>query len=261
MIKLSVRAIAQYLVSDPATRLQLLRDRKFIAPESIARARFYSEARTSITAYHRGALSRDMIEARVVSMRREARYANPSQSCELMHNADVLERYLYYQGHRELELAPPPTADLVRSDVVIAVRPSLFAIEHGERRLIFLELREAPRRAAMRIDPTGGAAPRPAGRAVGVPTPRDSLSLIAELAFEAFRPVLWNLAPRSVQVVDVRRGIVNELQAAGSAIGRDLAEACKTISQLWPQLGPRPGTQPEPRPTERQMAIAWDVES
>jgi hypothetical protein len=235
MIKLSVRAIAQYLVSDPATRLQLLRDRKFLAPESIARARFYSEARTSITAYHRGALSRDMIEARVGTMRREARHANPSQSCELLHNADVLERYLYYQGHRELELAPPPTADLVRSDVSIAVRPSLFAIERGERRLIFLELREQPRRMVMRI--------------------------IAELAFEAFRPVLWNLAPWAVQVVDVRRGVVNELQAAGTGISHDLTEACKTISQLWPALAPRPGTQPEARRTERQMAIAWDVES
>jgi len=235
MIKLSVRAIAQYLVSDPAGRLQLLRDRKFLAPESVARARFYSEARTSITAYHRGALSRDMIEARIGTMRREARHATSSQSCELLNNADVLERYLYYQGHRELELAPPPTADLVRSDVEIAVRPSLFAIEHGERRLIFLELRERPRRTMMRI--------------------------LAELAFEAFRPVLWNLGPRAVQVVDVRRGIVTELQQAGSAVGRELAEACKTISQLWPQLTPRPGTQPDTRPTERQMAIAWDVES
>lgn len=235
MIKLSVRAIAQYLVSDPATRLQLLRDRKFLAPESIARARFYSEARTSITAFHRGALSRDMVEARIGTMRREARYANPTRSCELTNNADVLERYLYYQGHRELELAPPPTADLVRSDVLIAVRPSLFAMEGGERRLIFLELREQPRRAAMRI--------------------------IAQLAFEAFRPVLWNLAPPAVQVVDVRRGVVAELQQSGTGICRDLAEACRTISQLWPALAPRAGMPPDTRPTERQMAIPWDFEA
>jgi hypothetical protein len=234
MIKLSVRAIAQYLVSDPAARLQLLRDRKFLAPESVARARFYAEARTSITAYHRSALSRDMIEARIGTMRREARHASSQRSIELFNNADVLERYLYYQGHRELELAPPPTADLVRSDIVIAVRPSLFAMDGGERRLIFLELREQPRRAMMRV--------------------------IAELAFEAFRPVLRDLAPRAVQVVDVRRGVVTELQQAGIGIAHELTEACKTISHLWPHLGPRSGAHLEARRTERQMAIAWDVE-
>jgi hypothetical protein len=123
----------------------------------------------------------------------------------------------------------------VRSDVLIAVRPSLFAMEGGERRLIFLELREQPRRAAMRI--------------------------IAQLAFEAFRPVLWNLAPRAVQVVDVRRGSVIELQQSGDGICRDLAEACKTISQLWPALAPRGGTPHDARPTERQMAIPWDFEA
>lgn len=235
MIKLSIRAIAQYLTSDPAARLQLLRDRKYLQPESIARARFYAEARTSITAYHRGALSRDMIEARVTTMRQEARYATPFHSCELVHNADVLERYLYYQSHRRLELAPPPTADLVRSDVEIAVRPSLFAMEDGERRLIFLELREHTSRAMMRV--------------------------MAEIAYEAFRPVLWNLEPRAVQVIDVRRGLITELQYAGTAITRELADACKTITQLWPQLTPRKGAPQDARPTERQMAIAWDVET
>lgn len=235
MIKLSVRAMAQYLVLDEAARLQLLRERKYRAPESTARARFYSEARTSISAYHRGAISRDTIEARIITMRREARYCNPSLSTELLSNADVLERYLYYQGHRTLELAPPPTADLVRSDVEIAVRPSLFGIEEDDRRLIFLELRERPIAPAMRI--------------------------IAELAFEAFRPVLRDLSPRAVQVVDVRRGIITELQQPGSSIGRELAEACKTISALWPQLTPPKGFPQASRNAERQLSIAWDVET
>lgn len=242
MIKLSVREMAKYLVSDEAARLQLLRERKHLAPEAIARARFYSESRTSIAAYHRGALSRDAIEARIVAMRRDAKHSNPLPRATLLNNADVLERYLYYQGHRTLHLAPPPAADLVRSDVEIRVRPSLFAIEDEDedenqdrRRLIFLELRDKPSRPAMRV--------------------------IAELAFEAFRPVLRNLPPQAVQVIDVRSGIVTELQQAGSAIGRDLAEACKAISALWPQLGPPKGPQQASRATERQMSIAWDVET
>src|SRR5258706_13929411 len=125
MIKLSVRAMAQYLTSNEEARMQLLRERKYLVPESIARARFYAEARTSITAYHRGALSRDSIEAKISAMRQEARYSNPFVSSALHNNADVLERYLYYQGNRRLELAPPLAADLVRSDVEIAVRPPL----------------------------------------------------------------------------------------------------------------------------------------
>ena len=141
MIKLSIRAMAQYLVSDEAARLQLLRERKYLAPESIARARFYGEARASITAYHRGAISRDTLEAKIIAMRQDAKYANPFLSSALHCNADALERYLYYQGHRRLELAPPLAADLVRSEVEITARPSLFAIEDDERRLIFLELR------------------------------------------------------------------------------------------------------------------------
>jgi hypothetical protein len=235
MIKLSVRAMAQYLASDEAARLQLLRERKYLAPESVARARFYSEARTSITAYHRGALSRDMLEARVTTMRQEARYSSPFQKAELLNNADVLERYLYYQGRRTLELAPPLTADLVRSDVQVTVRPSLFAIEDEDRRLIFLELREKSSWATMRF--------------------------IAELAYEAFRAVLRNLPASAVQVIDVRRGMITELQQAGSTIGRDLTEACKTISALWPQLTPARGIQPGSRPVERQMSISWDFDA
>jgi hypothetical protein len=234
MIKLSAREMAQYLVSDDAARLQLLRERKYLAPEAVARARFYSESRTTIAAYHRGALSRDAIEARISAMRQEARYSNPFVRSELLNNADVLERYLYYQGHRSLSLAPAPAADLVRGDVEIRVRPSLFAIEDDDqRRLIFLELREKPNPLAMRV--------------------------IAQLAYEAFRPVLRDLPPHAVQVVDVRRGIIAELQQAGSAIGRDLAEACKTISMQWPQLTSPRGDPHVSRGMDRQMSIAWDA--
>jgi len=236
MIKLSVRDMAQYLASDGPARLQLLRERKHVAADAIARARYYSTSRTSIAAYHRGALSRDAVEARIATMRVEARYTGPLQRSELLNNADVLERYLYYQGHRTLHLAPSPAADLVRYDVEIRVRPSLFAIEDDDqRRLIFLELREKPSRVAMR--------------------------LIAELAYEAFRPVLRDLPPRAIQVVDVRRGIITELQQAGSAIGREVTEACKVISAMWPALPPPRGSPDPPRArTERQLAIAWDFD-
>ncbi|HEX3761292.1 MAG TPA: hypothetical protein VHW23_21500 [Kofleriaceae bacterium] len=226
--------MAQYLVSDEAARLQLLRERKYHALDGGARARFYSESRTSIAAYHRGALSRDAIEAKIVTMRYEAKFCNPLPRAELISNADVLERYLYYQGHRDLRLAPPPATDLVRGDVEIRVRPSLFAIEDDSwRRLIFLELREKPHPAAMRV--------------------------IAELAFEAFRPVLRHLPAQAVQVIDVRRGMITELQQAGSSIGRELTAACKAISAIWPQLPPLKGSPAVARATERQMAIAWDA--
>lgn len=234
MIKLSVREMAHYLVSDEAARLQLLRKRKYLNLETMARAQFYSKSRHAITAYHRGGLSRDALEAKIITMRQEARHANPFRATELLSNADVLERYIYYQGHRSLKLAPPPAADLVKSGVEVRVRPSLFAIEDDhQRRLIFLEVREACNLSAMRV--------------------------IAELAYEAFRRVLRDLPPQAVQVIDVRRGIVIELQQAG-AIARDLAEACKTISVLWPQLAPPRGVHPGPRPVERQMSLAWDFE-
>jgi hypothetical protein len=233
MIKLSVRDMAHYLVSDEAAQLQLLRERKYNAPDAVARARFYSESRTSIAGYHRGALSRDAVESKILTMRYEAKYSNPLPRAELLSNADVLERYLYYQGHRDLRLAPPPAADLVRGDVEIRVRPSLFAIEDDSwRRLIFLELREKANPAAMRV--------------------------IAELAFEAFRPVLRHLPPQSVQVIDVRRGTITELQQAGSSIGRELAAACKAISAVWPHLAPLKGSPAVGRAMERQMSIAWD---
>lgn len=237
MIKLSVREIAQYIVSDEHARIELLRKRKYLSLDSIARVRFYSESRRSITAYHRGALSRDSLEAKIIAMRDEARYVNPFQRTELLSNADILERYLYYQGHRTLHLAPAPATDLVSGDVEIAVRPSLFAIEDDDtRRLIFLELREKFSLYAMRV--------------------------IAELAYAAFRPVLPNLPARAIQVIDVRRGIVTELQQAGIAIRRELSEACRAISLAWPRLTPPSGVQPPAvRDTERQLAIAWDFET
>jgi hypothetical protein len=236
MIKLSVREIAQYLVSDEVARLRLLRRRKYLVPETVARARFYAESRHSIAAYHRGALSRDALEVRIAAMREEAQHCNPLPRSRLLNNSDVLERYLYYQGHRVLQLAPPPTADLVRSEVEIVVRPQLYATEDDDRRrLIFLELRDRSDPAAMRI--------------------------VAELAFEAFRHVLRNLAPSAVQVVDVRRGAITELKQAGSAIGRDLAAACKAISAVWPELTPPRGAMAARGSSDRQLAIDWDFDA
>jgi hypothetical protein len=59
----------------------------------------------------------------------------------------------------------------------------------------------------------------------------------------------------------VRRGVVTELQQAGSAIALELAEACREISFLWPALTPPKGTPPLSRAMERQMSIAWDFET
>jgi hypothetical protein len=85
------------------------------------------------------------------------------------------------------------------------------------------------------------------------------MRVIAQLAFEAFRVVLRDLPPQAVQVIDVRRGVIAELQQAGSAITRELSEACRTISELWPQLTPPRGAPPVSPATERQLAIAWDA--
>jgi len=85
------------------------------------------------------------------------------------------------------------------------------------------------------------------------------MSAIAELAFEAFRPVLLHLPPQAVQVIDVRRGMVTELQQAGTSIGRELAAACKQISAVWPHLTPLKGSPSVARAMERQMSITWDA--
>lgn len=236
MIRFSVTEMAHYLVSDEVERMRLLRTRKYFAAQAVARARFYAESRASICAYHRGSLSCDALEDRIRGMRREARYVSPYLKSQLINNADVLERYLYYQGHRELQLAPALSADLIRGDIEIRVRPSLFAIEdERQRRLIFLELREKTSLAAMRAT--------------------------AELAYEAFRRVLTDLPPEAVQVVDVRHGILTEISEPASSIARQLADACATISALWPSISLPNEQQRVPVATERQMAIAWDFEA
>jgi serine/threonine protein kinase len=53
------------------------------------------------------------------------------------------------------------------------------------------------------LDPTGGIAPRPAGRAAGVPTPRDSLSLIDVIG----RPARILLATRRRRIASAAVGI------------------------------------------------------
>ena len=231
MIKLSVRFVARYLVANEATKTELLVTQKYPRPEMLARSRFYSEARTTISAFHRGTTTRDEIDARIAALRTEARHADRWSRSELVSNADVLERYMYQQGHRLLQLEARPTDDLVRSDVRVTARPTLFAIENGKRRLIFLELSENCDKAMKRV--------------------------LAQLAFEAFRSVLRNLAPSAIQVVDVRGGHVLELDRPGSSIGRDLAIACKTITTEWPRILPPKGWKGSRSASDRQVPIEW----
>src|SRR5689334_24511729 len=83
-------------------------------------------------------------------------------------------------------------------------RSSLFAIEDDSaRRLIFLELREKANPAAMRV--------------------------IAELAFEAFRPVLHYLPPQAVQVIDVRRGMITRSEEHTSELQSQFHLVCRLL--------------------------------
>jgi hypothetical protein len=223
--------MARYLAGDEATKVELLQAQKYPRPEMLARSRFYGESRRSISALHSGVHTSDEIDARIAVLRAEARHADRWSRSELLANADVLELYIYHQGHRSLQLQRQPTADLVRSDVRVTARPTLFAFENDERRLIFLELGERSDKATMRP--------------------------LAQLAFEVFCPVLRNLPPRAIQVVDVRRGYVFELDRPGSSIGRDLAMACKTITTEWPRIQPPKGCEEMPQASNRQIPIEW----
>lgn len=231
MIKLSARVMVQYLAADEALKIEILQAQKYPRPEMLARSRFYGESRRVISGFHSGVHTAEEIDARIAALRSEARHADRWSRSEFAANADVLERYMYHQGHRALQLLRRPTADLVRNDVRVTARPTLFAIENDERRLIFLELSESSDKIAMR--------------------------LLAQLAFEIFCPVLRNLAPRAMQVIDVRRGYVLELDRPGSSIGRDLAIACKNITTIWPIIQPPKGWKETPHAASRQIPIEW----
>lgn len=229
MIKLSVNAMAAYLRTTPEKQRALLRDYKYPSPAMQARLRYYTEARATIAAYHRGDVSLEEVEAKVATLRAEAKGAQEPIKTELTSRAAVIERYLAHQGHRRLELLTSQSWDLVRSDVQVTASPTMFAREHDALRIIFLQF----------------------GRSVEKP----HLKLVAELAFEVVSPWMRTLPLRAVQAIGVRDAIFVELERRSPSLARDLAVACKAITTQWPDLEAPPWWRAPNKTTSGQLAI------
>src|ERR1051326_4965092 len=149
MIKLSIAAMAHYLHATPEKQLALLRKTKYPSPGLMAQLRYYVPAREVIAAYHRRELSDEQLEARIATLRAEAKSALRPLHAKLMNTADVLERYLAQQGNRRLTLSRTQTWDHVQCGVRVTATPTMIASEHGLARLIFLQFGRTPNKRWM----------------------------------------------------------------------------------------------------------------
>jgi hypothetical protein len=212
MIKISVRTFVKYLQADEAERAIVLRDERFGPPPPLAQIHYYDPARDTIRRLHRAEITPEEAAAYAASLRKEALRATATARSELDSNADALEHYLADFGRRQLDLLPSRVIALVRNGVEISARPTLCANEDGASRLIFLEF--------------------------GQDANPESMSLMAQVAYEVVRPVMPSLHISSIEVVAVRRSERVRVKRVASGFGLLLAAACKAISSVLETLEP-----------------------
>ena len=232
MLKLALFKFSEYMRSSLRDRKKLLREEKFKSIESFGRMQFYGPARAVIHEYVAGKLSYSQVEARAGMLRVDARMATGLEGARCIHNAEVLETFLAYQGHRDLALLPTQSFELTRGEVQIVVKPFLRVTEQEQERFLFLLLGEPV-------------------------VPRAEMVMTARLALAVMRPILPRLPLDAVQILEVRRGIVVQLEDSTESVDDQITEACHEISAMWPTLEPPSDWSGDGTSKKAQLSLPW----
>ena len=211
MVKLSVKGLAKYMTSGPATQRKVLRDFKYPDPEGAAQAKYYREAGNCIVAYHQNSHDEDWLHRKADQLETRAGRQGGQSAIRLRHNASGLRHYARAFGRKAYEILPELNLDLTYGPVRITVAPELHVLEKESEKIVKLDF----------------ATKAPDGKLVRI---------ITQAMFEAVIQHGLDLPASSVLYMDVPRHKIHKGARMGARLTRDIEAACQNITAIWDGL-------------------------
>lgn len=213
-INISLKALAKYIVSDPAGQRRILQDLKFRTSEGRAQRLYYADAVHAIRARHAGRYSRAAFVAKAAQLRGDAiSEPNPKVRTRTLNNARVIEQYDEMIGDDVAIALPKRKLFIRRGAVVVSAMPDLCLRVRGKEWLVKLAM----------------ATEEPDERI---------LKVLAQGLFEAASVNGVKLPAASVRIVDVPRHATHKGARMGSRIRAQIDAALEMIENLWPSVVP-----------------------
>ena len=211
MIQISVKGLAKYMHSGPATQRKVLRDFKYPDPEGSAQAKYYREARKWIVAYHQNDHDESWLHRKADQLDLRAGHQGGHSAVRLGNNARALRHYVRAFAGKPFEVLSELKLDLIYGPVRITVAPELHVLEKGKERIIKLDFsKTAPDTKLVKT--------------------------ITQAMFEAATQHGLQLPPSSVLYMDVTRHKVHRGARMGARLSRDIEAACQNITAIWDGL-------------------------
>lgn len=212
MIEISMKGLADFMISNPAKQRKILREFKYPElDESRAKIHYYREARDTVLAFHKGSKEPNWLVAQADRLLDQGTASSSSSQKRLKNNARALAAYLNHFGSKQFEVLERLNLKLPYSSVRISIYPDLHVREKDKEKIIKL---------SFSVEKCDDRVPR----------------IIGQCMFEAARAAGLNLPSASVLYIDVARGNIYKGARLGAYMRNDIHAACDTIADIWSRI-------------------------
>lgn len=211
MIKLTVKGLAKYMTSSPATQRKTLRDYKFPDPEGAVQAKYYAEARRAIEQFHSAGNDPAVAAMAVDQLRLKATRETGKKRDRIENNIRALEDYLRNFGKTTLEVLSTPELKYSRGQIVVSCFPDLYVKDGNAHKIIKLDF------SKQLLKP-------------------EAIRVVLQVTFAAAQAAKLSIKPQDVIYVDVVRGARHRGARVRARLMRDVEATCQTIEDIWPNI-------------------------
>jgi hypothetical protein len=208
-IKLSVKGLAQFMISGAAKQRSILRTQKYPSKqENVAIIVYYGEARRAIEAFHEGDNDPATLVSAVDALSKKEVASSGQTAVRLNHNIRGIKTYLTHFGSRKFSILSTPKLKYTRNTVTVSAMPDLSVSEAGTPKLIKLDFSEK------------------------IPDER-VVNIILQVTYEAALLAGLKVKPKDIIYLDVARNQQYVGAKLRSSVKKDLDAACDNIEALW----------------------------
>ena len=209
MITITVKGLANFMTASPRRQRKIVHDFKYPADdESAAQQKYYHEARTVISAYHKKGHPPKWLLRHADALQDLASHNTGRGRQRLNHNARAVRSYHEHFSAARFQLLDKVTLTFDSANVRVKVTPDLHVTENGQEKIIKLEF----------------TSNQPDARII---------KIVSQIMYESANHGGITLPSAAILYYDVPRGAVYKGARCRARMLGDIQASCQTIEDIW----------------------------